>query len=145
MYHKDFYINRLVSEWLTHNSLIIGCDIDDTIIPYNVSQKEDCENTVDLIKDCMQEGVYLVINTARGLDRHISTMEEVKKLGLHPICVNENPSFLNLPYGNSGKIYANIFLDDRGGLSLAKYQLREALEIVKQIREQQKLMENART
>ncbi len=35
------------------------------------------------------------------------------------------------PYGINGKVYANIFLDDRGGLMENYWILSEALSIVK--------------
>jgi hypothetical protein len=49
------------------------------------------------------------------------------------------PAYWDLPIGIAGKVYANIFLDDRGGLECTKHQLRKAFEIVKQYREQQLL------
>ena len=35
-----------------------------------------------------------------------------------------------LPYGNNGKIYANIYLDDRAGLEEALIILEKALLII---------------
>lgn len=137
LYHKDFYINRLVKEWLAHEKLIIACDLDDTLLPYNSESKETCALTQTLLKDCQQEGIILVLNTARDKELHPSSVLEVEKLGLKVTSINETPAYLNLPYGNSGKVYANIFLDDRAGLECALHQLRKALEIVKQVREQQ--------
>ena len=39
-HHANFYTNRLVKEWLKNGKIIIGCDLDDTIIPYNEEIKE---------------------------------------------------------------------------------------------------------
>jgi hypothetical protein len=40
----------------------------------------------------------------------------------------------NRPYGINGKIYANIFLDDRGGFDCAYETLSNALAIVREKR-----------
>lgn len=139
MYHSDFYINRLATEWLSHEKIIIACDIDDTIIPYNLELTSSCGETIDLLLDCQKEGVVLILNTARQKERLSDSVSEVKSLGLSPISINEMPTFVDIPFGKSGKVYANIYLDDRGGLELARKQLKKALELVRQEREQQKL------
>jgi hypothetical protein len=43
--------------------------------------------------------------------------------------INENP--INLPYGHHGKIYANIYLDDRAGLNEALNILEFAMYKIK--------------
>jgi hypothetical protein len=48
-HHVNFFVNRLVTEWLKNGKIIIGCDLDDTIIPYNEELKEHCQKVVDLI------------------------------------------------------------------------------------------------
>ena len=80
-----------------------------------------------------------IINTARQRSKLINSVGEVESLGIKVHSVNEMPPYWTLPIGVAGKVYANIFLDDRGGLECTKHQLRKALEIVKQIREQQRL------
>jgi len=138
-FHTDFFIDRLVKEWLSHERLIIACDLDDTIIPYNPELTESCEEVVNLILDCQEEGIVFIINTARERSKLIDSVGQVEDLGIKVHSVNEMPFTWDLPYGLSGKVYANIFLDDRGGLECTKHQLRKALEIVKQVREQQRL------
>lgn len=135
-YHKDFFINRLVKEWLKHERLIIACDLDDTIIPYNPELWESCEETVELIKECQTEGIWFIINTARQEYKLEDGKTQVESLGIEVHSVNKMPFTWNLPYGLSGKVYANIFLDDRGGIECTRNQLREAYNIVKQHREQ---------
>jgi hypothetical protein len=139
VYHKDFFINRLVKEWLNHEKLVIACDLDDTIIPYNPELTQSCADVVELILDCQEEGIVFIINTARERSKLIDSVGQVEDLGIKVHSVNEMPPYWTLPIGMAGKVYANIFLDDRGGLECTKHQLRKALEIVKQIREQQKL------
>lgn len=143
VYHKDFFINRLVKEWLSHERLIIACDLDDTIIPYNEQLTESCKETVQLVKDCQTEGIVFIINTARDVykpERLERSIRQVEDLGIVVHSVNKMPAYWNYPYGLAGKVYANIFLDDRGGLECTKVQLRKALEIVKHYREQEILL-----
>ena len=45
-HHANFYTNRLVKEWLRNGKIIIACDLDDTIIPYNEELKENCNKMV---------------------------------------------------------------------------------------------------
>jgi len=138
-YSQDFHVNRLVTEWLEHGKIIVGCDVDDTILPYNESQTKSCIETVDLLKACQEEGIILILNTARQTRKHVETIVAVTDLGLKPISVNRMPDDWRLDIGLSGKIYANIYLDDRGGLPLARLQLEYALKKVKDAREQMKL------
>lgn len=138
-YHKDFFINRLVKEWLSHERLIIACDLDDTIIPYNPELTESCNDTVELIKECQTEGILFIINTAREEYKLEDSKTQVENLGITVHSINKMPLHWELPYGVSGKVYANIFLDDRGGLECTKHQLRKAYNIVKQYREQIKI------
>ena len=65
-HHANFYTNRLVTEWLKNGKIIIGCDLDDTIIPYNDEIKDNCQKMVDLILECQEEGIIFLINTARS-------------------------------------------------------------------------------
>jgi hypothetical protein len=130
-YHVNFFINRLVTEWLKNGKLIIGCDLDDTIIPYNDELKEHCQKVVDLILECQKEGIIFLINTARSEYQLEKAKQQVEELGIIVHGVNEMYPEWDKPYGVNGKIYANIFLDDRGGFWDAYWTLTSALTIVK--------------
>ena len=133
-HHADFYVNRLVTEWLKNGKIIIGCDLDDTIIPYNEEIKDNCKKMVDLILECQKEGIIFLINTARGEHQLQKGKEQVEVLGIEVHGVNEMHPEWNRPYGVNGKIYANIFLDDRGGFWNSYETLSNALTIVKKVR-----------
>jgi len=137
-YHADFFINRLANEWLKNGKIIIGCDLDDTIIPYNEELKEHCKKVVDLILECQKEGIIFLINTARGKKQLEIAKEQVEKLGIEVHGVNQMHPEWGKPYGINGKIYANIFLDDRGGIKSTYWDLSEVLSIVKRERKQTK-------
>jgi hypothetical protein len=137
-HHANFYTNRLVTEWLKNGKIIIACDLDDTIIPYNEEIKDNCKKMVDLILECQKEGIYFLINTARSNDKLQKGKEQVEALGIEVHGVNEMHTEWNRPYGINGKLYANIFLDDRGGFWDTYEILRNALTIVRKTRKNEK-------
>ena len=129
-HHANFYTNRLVNEWLKNGKIIIACDLDDTIIPYNEEIKDNCKKMVDLILECQKEGIYFIINTARNEERLQNAKEQVEALGIEVHGINQMHPEWGRPYGINGKVYANIFLDDRGGFWDAYWTLSNALTIV---------------
>ena len=133
-HHANFYTNRLATEWLKNGKIIIGCDLDDTIIPYNEEVKENCQKMVDLILECQEEGIIFLINTARADHQLQRGKEQVEELRIVVHGVNQMHPEWDKHYGVSGKIYANIFLDDRGGFWDSYWTLSNALTIVKQER-----------
>jgi hypothetical protein len=136
-YHANFYVNRLTTEWLKNGKIIIGCDLDDTIIPYNEEIKDNCKKMVDLILDCQKEGIIFLINTARNGYQLEKAKEQVEELGITVHGVNKMHEEWDKSYGLNGKIYANIFLDDRGGFWDSYYTLFNALAMVKMERKKQ--------
>jgi MoaA/NifB/PqqE/SkfB family radical SAM enzyme len=130
-HHANFYTNRLVKEWLKNGKIIIACDLDDTIIPYNEEIKENCKKMVNLILDCQKEGIIFLVNTARGEHQLEKAKQQVEELGIVVHGVNEMHPEWDKPYGINGKLYANIFLDDRGGFWDTYWTLSNALSIVR--------------
>jgi len=130
-YHANFYTNRLVTEWLKNGKIIIGCDLDDTIIPYNEEIKDNCQKMVDLLLECQEEGIIFLINTARSERQLENAKKQVEDLGIVVHGVNQMHSEWDKLYGVNGKLYANIFLDDRGGFWDSYWTLTNALTIVK--------------
>jgi hypothetical protein len=130
-HHANFYVNRLTTEWLKNGKIIIGCDLDDTIIPYNEEIKDNCKKMVDLILECQKEGIIFLINTARSEYQLEKAKQQVEELGIVVHGVNKMHPEWDKPYGINGKIYANIFLDDRGGFWDSYYKLFNALTMIK--------------
>jgi MoaA/NifB/PqqE/SkfB family radical SAM enzyme len=110
---------------------MIACDLDDTIIPYNEEIKENCKKMVNLILDCQKEGIIFLINTARSEHQLERAKQQVEELGIVVHGVNEMHPEWDKPYGVNGKLYANIFLDDRGGFWDTYWTLSNALSIVR--------------
>lgn len=118
--HKNKYYQRLYEEWVQHGKIVAAVDFDDTISPWKFKDQEDLiklDKTINLLKVCKQTGIWLVVFTACNEDRY----EEIKKYctdkGLDIDGINITP--IDVPYGKNGKIYANIFLDDRAGIDEA--------------------------
>ena len=133
-YHANFYTNRLATEWLKNGKIIIGCDLDDTIIPYNQEIKNNCKKMVDLILECQELGIIFLINTARSEKQLETAKQKVEELGIVVHGVNKMHDEWDKPYGINGKIYANIFLDDRCGFWDSYWTLFHAYSIVKRER-----------
>jgi len=108
------YIDRLTKEWLEHKNIIIGVDFDDTIIPWGLNKQDDCNYVIEKLKTYQAFGAYIVIFTCSDPDRHSDISKYCDDNNLIISSINKNP--IDLPYGNYGKIYANIFIDDRAGL-----------------------------
>lgn len=110
------YLERLLKEWNKHDRIIIACDFDDTIRHWSMTN--DFNHIIGVIKEAQLLGALLVINTASDVDARRPLIEEYcKDNGLCVDSINENP--IDLPYGKWGKVYANIYLDDRAGLNEA--------------------------
>jgi len=135
-HHANFYINRLATEWLKNGKIIIACDLDDTIIPYNEEIKDNCKKMVDLILECQNEGIVFLINTARSESQLEKAKQQVEDLGIVVHGINKMHDEWDRPYGINGKLYANIFLDDRGGFWDSYWTLNETYSIVKRLRKE---------
>ncbi len=122
-------IDRLFKEWNQHGKIIIGVDYDDTISPCKLVDEEDCKDVMERLKQARYTGAYIVINTACAEDR----FDEIKRYcsghGLIIDSINKNP--IHLPYGNHGKIQANIYIDDRAGLNEALMILEKATYMIR--------------
>jgi hypothetical protein len=122
------YLERLEEEWKLHGKIIIACDFDDTISPWKL-KGFDPKRTIEVLKIAKQTGAYIVIFTACNIERYDEIRKYCSDAGLEIDAINETP--IDLPYGKNGKIYANIFIDDRAGLNeslnileMAMYRIR---------------------
>lgn len=128
--HDDVCIKRLYEEYKTHGKLIVALDFDDTIFDFhNAGHYYDCVKTT--IKRCQKLGFYVVLFTGTAKEKWPSQLEYLDKKGIHVTCVNQNP--IPLPFGNDGKIYYNILLDDRAGLGQSLKILNEVLNRIEEV------------
>jgi len=121
------YIERLYNEWCEHERIIIAVDFDDTLVPHKGIVPDYSGRVIKLLKECQKAGCCLIINTAAGTSRYPEMVAICHEKGIDVDGINFNP--IPLPYGNNGKVYANIYLDDRAGLLEALDILEEALDL----------------
>lgn len=110
------YLDRLIEEWKQYGKIIIACDYDDTISPWKM-QSFDFKRVIEVLKVAKETGAYIVIFTACNTERYGEIKDYCQTAGLKIDAINETP--IDLPYGKNGKIYANVFIDDRAGLNEA--------------------------
>lgn len=122
-------IERLVREWEKHGGLILAVDFDDTLYPYSMEDREGYAARFDLLRRCQEAGCRVIVWTASDPKRYTMIKEYVEERGVRVDGMNQNPG--GLPFGNWGKIYANLYLDDRAGLHEAQTTLEEALRLHK--------------
>lgn len=126
--------DRLLIEWQKHGKIIIAIDFDDTLKGYTFKSYSDetrYERTVNLLKRAKKIGAYIVIWTAAEPSRYEYILWYTRQLGLEIDSINKNP--IELPYGNNGKIYANLFLDDRAGISQSLDLLESVIKEMEKI------------
>jgi len=111
--HRGNCIDRLHAEYVKHKRLIVAVDFDDTVYPFNNSEDEH-PALIDLLKQCNKHNFYVVVFTASSPERYPVIEKFMVEKGITIASINKNP--IPLPYGNNGKIYYNILLDDRAGL-----------------------------
>lgn len=114
---KDKWTERLLREWEQHGKVIIAVDVDDTILPYKTATQEECDKVINLLKDCRGVGAYIILYTCRNGDGIEEALKYCESKHLSIDAANKNPPGVDLTWGHTAKPYANIFLDDRAGLT----------------------------
>lgn len=120
------YVNRLFEEWKSHGKIIIALDYDDTISPWKLEGFSP-DPVISVVKEAQNTGAYVIIHTSCNNDRFDEIKEYCNSVGIRVDAINSNP--ISLPYGgaNASKPYANIYLDDRAGLTEAREILVNAM------------------
>lgn len=119
------YVNRLLQEWIAYGKIIIGVDYDDTLRNWKMNTTETYEKVFDLLKAAQYTGAYIIVFTACKENRYDEISQYCKEHNLIIDGINKTP--IEIEYGNSSKIYANVFLDDRAGLHESMKILSEAM------------------
>lgn len=122
----NIYQQRLLSEWRTHGKIIVASDFDSTISYwFTLENHDDIDYAIKVLKLCKEVGCYLTIFTACNPDRYDAIKQHCKRVGLPIDSINQTP--IKLEYGNNGKVYANVFIDDR------MLAFRESLEQLEEV------------
>jgi hypothetical protein len=127
-FSTDLCVSRLYKEYIKHNRLIVAVDFDDTVYDWK-SASHDYPKIFELLLECQNLGFYIVVFTASKSDRYDMIKDYMLSNGIEISSINKNP--IELPFGNNGKIYYNILLDDRAGICQAYEILRLTVEKIK--------------
>ena len=125
--YSDLVLKRLFKEYDAHSRLIIAVDFDDTVFDYHNTGSTH-ERVLALLKDCKRANFYVVVFTASAPEKFPFIREYMQNKGIEIDSINQNP--VPLPFGNHGKIYYNVLLDDRAGLKDTCNVLSSLLEYV---------------
>ncbi len=126
-FSTDFAAERLFKEYSLHKKLVVAVDFDDTIFNYH-GKDFSYPKVINLLLECQKLGFWICVFTGSPLDKYPSIHEYMDKIGIKIHTINKNP--FPLPFGNDGKMYYNILLDDRAGLGQACEILRKVLDRV---------------
>jgi hypothetical protein len=126
----DPYLNdklcadRLVENWRAHNCIIIAFDFDNVIYDY-YNKGYTYTKVINLLKECKSMGCTLILSTCCDESKNKFMLDYCESVGIKVDYVNQSPPYI--PF-TGDKIYYNILLDDRAGLSSAYRILYEAKE-----------------
>lgn len=127
--------DRLYAEWEKYGKLVIAYDFDGTIFDYG-NQGHRFNNVMDLLRRCKKLGFNFIVFTCREEADYGFIKQHLADNDLPYDKINENVDFI--PF-KGRKIYYNILLDDRAGLTSAYYTL---LNVVRGIEREKRLDKN---
>ncbi len=127
----DTSYNRLKTEWNKYGKIIVAYDVDSTVLPFHEEEANDDYSVVhDLIKELHQLNCTLIVFTAAEESRWETIKEKLKKIDLPYNYFNQSPP--EIPgLAAKGKVYANIYLDDRASLYASVELLQKLIAEIK--------------
>lgn len=123
-------VARMFREWQKHPRQIICVDYDDTCDDFHRKEGHTHEKVLALVRRAQAHNFYIVVWTASIPERYPMMISYLAERGITVDSINKNP--IDLPFGNWGKIYYNILLDDRAGLQQACDTLEKTLDLIDQ-------------
>lgn len=124
----DKVIDRLVREWLQYDKIVVAYDFDNTVYDYH-GEDHTYEDVIKLLREVKELGAHLIVFTASPEEKYPFIREYLTSNRIPFDAINEDPPFVPVKAGR--KIYFNILLDDRAGLSSAYQSLKQVVEIIK--------------
>lgn len=122
-------LDRLKIEYEKYKKIIVAVDHDDTVYDFH-KNGSTYTKVISLIKDCISLNFHIVVFTGSKVESYPDIRQFWKNtFGLEQVKINENAFPMDI--GNNGKIYYNILLDDRAGLSSAVSLLEELISWIK--------------
>lgn len=112
-------VDRLLEEYKKYGSIIVAYDYDNTVYDY-YKRGYDYNQVIELLRECKKMGFHLTVFTSCNDDRFPEIKVYLEQNDIPFDGINETPDFI--PF-KGRKVYFNILLDDRAGLSSAYHQL----------------------
>lgn len=130
--NKETTFNRLKEEWLKYGKIIVAYDVDSTVLPFHDFEQEDDYSEIhQLIRELYQLDCTLIVFTAAEESRWDDIKEKLQNAALPYHLFNESPP--HIPgLVKQGKVYANIYLDDRASLYASVELLQKLITQIKQ-------------
>ncbi|MBL7919856.1 MAG: hypothetical protein JNJ40_06045 [Bacteroidia bacterium] len=127
----DTTFNRLKEEWLKYGKIIVAYDVDSTVLPFHEHESQDDYTVIhELIYELNKLNCILIVFTAAEEDRWDGIKEKLKKIDLPYHYFNRSPP--GIPgLVEKGKVYANIYLDDRASLYASVELLQKLIADIK--------------
>jgi hydroxymethylpyrimidine pyrophosphatase-like HAD family hydrolase len=119
--NKNKAFERLLEEYKKYGKLVIATDFDDTLYDYH-KKDYSYESVISLLKRCRALDFYICVFTGTPKEKWDEIDSYMKEIGVEYDAINKNA--FPMCFGNDGKIYYNILLDDRAGLDSA-YEILE--------------------
>lgn len=121
----DFdYYERLRKDYLTHGSLFVAFDYDNTVFDYH-NQGIRYDKIISLLQTCKALGFTMILFTSNEGDQLTDVIKDLHNRNIPYDLINENPLM------NTRKPYYNILLDDRAGLSEAYKNLKRLTDEIR--------------
>lgn len=117
--NNDHCIERLFEEYEKYGSIIVAYDFDNTVFDYH-QKGRSFHKVISLLRECAEMKFHLTVFTSCNDDRFPFIREYLSSNEIPFNSINETPDFI--PF-KGRKVYFNILLDDRAGLSAAYEQL----------------------
>jgi hypothetical protein len=122
--NSTYAFSRLIDHYNTHNRLIVAYDVDDTVRPY---YSGSCEKVKSVLRAAAQYlNCYFIVYTCNPNTDKIKEYLIEEELPFDSI--NENAPFT--PNYINGKLFYNIFLDDKAGLNEAVERLEALIHYI---------------
>lgn len=115
-FDTDAAVERLLKEWNEHDTLVVATDFDSTIHDTEHTGSKH-EQMIELLQACHKMGCKIIIFTCRNREDYDYIDEYCHKVGIIYDAINENLPETN--FSLEGKVFYNIFFDDRAGLGQA--------------------------
>lgn len=122
--NPSFLLTRLIEQYEKHGRLIVAYDFDDTVSPYWCASCTDVQSLLRQMKNTID--AYFIVYTCNK--DHDKIKEFLDKYHIPYDAINENAPFAP---DIEGKLFYNVFLDDKAGLGEVVTTLKQFLYLVR--------------